>query len=250
MTQTISFPTFKYNRDIFNNGGYMIDLKKLQTIIGGIPKIKDYPKHTIVNLFPLSVPDEAKEEGFKKIMVSVGQMIELQLEHKLPILTIALGKKTDLHNDRLLIPFCEALLKKARENKVNVTIFGRWYDLSGEVVEALKKVNNDTDDFDDFFLNICINYDGKQEITDASRVIIKKVLNEKLNEDNINPDMIKENIYSSFFIPADLVVEPMYRFSGTFLWDSVNARIYFTGKKAHEIARPDVQKALDWYVGK
>jgi undecaprenyl diphosphate synthase len=112
-------------------------------------------------------------------------------------------------------------------------------------VEALKKVNNETNDFDTFFFNLCINYSGQQEIADASRVIIRKIMNDKADIDSISPEMFKENIYSSYFIPPDLVIEPSNKFSGTFLYDSKNARIQFLGKPVLEITKADILKSLD-----
>ena len=46
-------------------------------------------------------------------------------------------------------------------NKVKVSIFGKWYDLPSRVVEPIKKVIEETKDYDSFFLNLCINYDGQ-----------------------------------------------------------------------------------------
>ncbi len=228
----------------------MIDFTKLPLIIQKRTDTKNSPKHVILNLFPIKTTDEQKKEDFKKVINLLDQIVDLQRERNVPILTVSLGKIEDIYDTRALADYCEEiLLKKANEHKINVTIFGRWYDVKGELVTALKKINNETNDFDHFFLNICINYDGQREIADACRVIIRKILMEKSDIDAINPEMIKENIYSSYLMPPDMIIEPLSMFRGTFLWDSVGSKIYKLNKPVLELTKSDVSKAFDWYTG-
>ncbi|MEK6916829.1 MAG: undecaprenyl diphosphate synthase family protein, partial [Nanoarchaeota archaeon] len=217
----------------------LIDLKKLQSIIQRTPEEKNLPKHLILNLFPLNSQEENKKEEFNKLLDIFFEMMDLQKEKNIPIMTISLGGKEDI-DENVLFEKTKLILKKANEYRMKVSVFGRWYDLRGQLVEELKRLNSETDGFDNFFLNICINYDPKQEIADASRVIIRKILMEKLDIDSITPEIIKENIYSSFFVPPDIVIEPSRRFSGTFLWDSKNSKIYQLNKKVLDINKADV----------
>jgi undecaprenyl diphosphate synthase len=228
----------------------LIDFKKFQFLLqkNQDNEKKDLPKHLLINMFPIVTTDEKKIEDFQKLITAVDSLIDIQIEQKIPILTISLGSKEDILEPLKLTEYCEKLLNKAIKEKINVTIIGRWYDLQGELVEALKKVNSETNEFDTFFFNLCINYDGQQEIADASRVIIRKIMNGKEDIDSITPDILKENIYSSYFIPPDLVIEPSNRFSGTFLYDSKNAKISFLGKPVLDITKADIEKNLDKFA--
>ncbi len=230
----------------------MIDLKKIQQLLQReqTSEQKEYPKHLILNLYPVLTTEEKKKEDYEKFLSLLDSVLDLQIEKKIPVFTISLGKKEHILNENMLSNFCEKLLEKANNKKINVTIFGRWYDLGGELVESLKKLNNETNDFDNFFFNLCINYDGKQEISDACRVIIKKILTQKEKEDLITPELIKENIYCSYFIPADLIIESTNRFKGTFLWDSENARILFLNKEVIKITKEDIERVIDLYAKK
>ncbi|AJF61998.1 TPA: hypothetical protein HA239_00085 [Candidatus Woesearchaeota archaeon] len=224
----------------------LIDLKKLQALLQRTPEEKNLPKHVLINLYPLNSAEESKEEDFRKLLGFFSELMDLQKEKNIPILTVSLGKKENI-SEKALYGECKVLLKKAIEHKMNINVFGRWYDLQGQLVEELKKLSSETHDFDHFFLNICINYDPKQEIADASRVIIRKILDEKLDIDSITPDMLKENIYSSFFVPPDMIVEPSRNFSGTFLWDSAGSKIFQLNKKVAEITKHDIAKAVEYY---
>jgi undecaprenyl pyrophosphate synthase len=203
-------------------------------------------KHVILNLFPFVTTDEKEKraEDYRKFLDMICEIMNLQVEKDIPIFTLNLGKTADIIDQTALHFYCHELLKKANEHKINITIFGRWYDVSGELVEALKIINNETKDYDNFFFNICINYDSKQEIADGCRVIIRKILDEKTDIDNITSELLKENIYSSYFVPPDIIIESTNKYSGTFNFDSQNARIVFLNKDVKEIAVSDVAKLL------
>lgn len=196
---------------------------------------KDSPKHVLINLFP--------SDDFQKVFDLMLNLIDLQVEKSITVFTVSLGKKEDF-DEKIFFKSIALLEKKIIDNKIKFTAIGKWYDLQGQVVEAIKKINNETSEFDHFFFNLCINYDPRIEIADACRVIIKKILLEKTNIDSINPELIKENIYSSFLIPPDIVIEPSLEFSGTFLWDSPGSEIINLNKPVSEITKQDIEKLV------
>lgn len=214
----------------------MVNLFDIKKIISQRPaEQKDVPKHILLNLFP--------SDDFQKVLDLMFDMVDLQTEKNIPIVTIAIGKKEDI-DEKILFKSIELLEKKALDLKIKVTVIGKWYEMQGQLVEALKKINNETAEFDHFFLNICINYNPKEEIVDACRVIMRKILMEKTDIDSITPDLIKENIYSSFLMPPDIVIEPSLEFSGTFLWDSPGSEVINLNKPVSEITKQDILKLI------
>jgi len=127
------------------------------------------------------------------------------------------------------------------ENKIKITAIGKWYDLPGRAVDSIKDLVDETKDYDTFFLNFCINYDGQEEIVDACKLIARQIKADKLDVDAINKEVIKENIYSSYFLPPDLIIKNglRKRTSGFMLWDSSDSEIYFTGKRFPEFTKTD-----------
>src|SRR3989339_458831 len=160
------------------------DLGKLKDLLQRSNLEKKYPKHVLINLFPAVFGEQTIKEDLKKFYELISSIIALQVEYGIPIFTISLGTEEDLHQDSLA-SFCETLLSTTVENRMNVTIFGKWYDLKGILVEAMKRVNSETKGFDRHFLNLCINYDGQQELADASKVLLKKALLEKIKPEDI-----------------------------------------------------------------
>ncbi len=136
------------------------------------------------------------------------------------------------------------------ENQVRVSVLGKWYDLSEEVVRPIKTILEQTKDYDKFFLNFCINYDGQQEIIDALRVLARKV--EKIDPDKITKAVVKDNLYSSYFVPPDLIVKTSkdHSLNGFLLWDSAEAEIYFSDIDFPDFKRGEFLKALDWFQKK
>ena len=139
--------------------------------------------------------------------------------------------------------------KLIHENKIKISILGKWYNLPGRVVDAIKKAINDTRDYDSFFVNFCINYDGQEEIVDAMKLIGMQIKAGRMDPELIDKDTIKESIYSSYFLPPDLMIKNGSRkeTSGFLLWDSVNAKIYFTNKLWPDFDRTEFMDAIKDY---
>ena len=196
---------------------------------------------------------EAHKRAFKK----VEEIVRYQLCFDIPIVTLyminsKINEAIDFTEtmDALAEFFKELLQNKdIFKNKVKVSIIGKWYDLPSRVVEPIKRVIDETKDYDSFFLNLCINYDGREEIVDACRIIVRKALVEKIDVDSIDIDMIKDNIYSSYFLPPELIVKTGTgkRLHGFLLWDSPQSMIYFSGITWIEFKERDFIKAIKYY---
>ncbi|MBN1502464.1 undecaprenyl diphosphate synthase family protein [Candidatus Woesearchaeota archaeon] len=227
----------------------MIEFKKLGEIIQKKVQSQklDIPKHIIINTqtrLPGLEPDK-EDEIKKKSVENISLAADLQIEFRIPILTVSFD--SDICRDAELSEFIETLIEKANQNKVRVSVIGSWYDLRGDIVDDLKKLINETQDYDNLFLNLCINYDGQQEIVDACRVIIRKIIFNNLEMDSINKELIKQNLYSSYFLPPDLIIECSNRFRGTFLWDCINSIVYCTNKTFDMFSKLEFTKALESY---
>ncbi|MBS3101561.1 undecaprenyl diphosphate synthase family protein [Candidatus Woesearchaeota archaeon] len=195
----------------------------------------------------------SNEEGFRRYFSLLGRLPELQARLNIPVLTVNLGSENIEKSDDYLV-FCSCIAGFFDElpnkevivkHRVKISIFGKWYNMPGKAVESLKKAIEETKEYDGFFLNFCINYDGQDEIVDACRVIAKQVELGKLDPEMITKEAIKENIYSSYFLPPDVVlVYGEERLTGLLLWDSVNSRIKFAGKSFMEFDEGDFEKIL------
>lgn len=190
------------------------------------------------------------EDGYVKAFSRVKELMEGQVEQKIPILSFLVLPWSLEKRKELLKRFKELIegdffREHVAKNKVKVTLLGKWYDLPSEILELVKKLGEETKDYDAFFLNFCLNYDGQEELVDAFKIMGRQLLAGKLSAENINKETIKENIYSSYFVPPDLMIKNSdSTMDAFFLWDCVGARRVFTGKDFPELEKSDFERVL------
>jgi len=235
-----------------------------------LEKFKKAIKHEHVKLNPLKhlvitthgIESWAKkekksvEEAYKKSFEILDNVINLQIEQNIPILTIYLMPESLRIKEEFpvflnaLVMFFEKLISSPHisNKKVKISLIGKWYDLPGRAVELIKEIIEETRDYDSFFLNLCINYNGQEEIVDACKLIARQVKAEKLDVDAINKETIKDNVYSSYFLPPDLIIKNGERqTTGILLWDSPYSKLYFTNKPWPEFTKHDFYNAIKEY---
>jgi len=202
------------------------------------------PKHLAFTTVGLKLNPE---KGFQVI----NQLINQQINHKIPVFTFHITHRSDPEPQTLtaLTKFLESeeLKNKINQHKIKITALGKWYSLPSQTLEAVKKIIDETKDYDNFFLNLCLNYSGQEEIVDSCKLIIKQIFANKLSESAITKETIKENIYTSYFIPPNIIIK-----SGTeqkqtsfLLWDSVGAKLHFTKKPFPEFTVEDLNQILE-----
>jgi len=197
------------------------------------------------------------QETYKKSFEILDEVIHLQIKHDIPILSIYLLPEELKKEDQFpvfldeMINFLNAIKRSSllHDNKVKISVLGKWYDLPGRAVDAIKEILEETKDYDKFFVNLCINYNGREEIVDACKIIGRQIKAGKLDVEAITKDTLKDNIYSSYFLPPDLFIKngKIIQTTTFLLWDMPYARIYFSEKYFPEFTKSDFSKALDFY---
>ena len=113
------------------------------------------------------------------------------------------------------------------DKEVRIQVFGRIEDLSEKFQEKIKIIPESTKNHNKFFFNICILYDGQEEIVDA----VKKIICKGIPPDRISKEIIKQNLYTHNIPEADYIIrtgmEDGARISGFLLWDSSYAEFRF-----------------------
>jgi len=219
------------------------------------PKIlkgPDMPKHLAIAATNVrawasnkNVPlKDAAEKNIEKIK----ELIFLQLKKDIPILTIQLSTKTEEETNAI-----KKLLRELSRNetihdrKLRIYAIGDWYNSEPEFVNAIMEAMNKTKDYDQYFLNLCIKYDGQQEILTAVKLLLKKAQAEKINAEDLKTEMLKENLPSSQFVPPEIIIENNNEYSGILLWDSPGTLIYYSDKSWMDFEETDFEAALEYF---
>ena len=198
------------------------------------------------------------EDAYKRDFLIIKSTVKLMVKLKIPVLSFYILEKSidreSEHYPKLLDAIVDMFNELSEsviihENKIKISVLGKWYNLPGRVVDSIKKAISETRGYDSFFVNFCINYDGQEEIVDAIKLIGMQIKSGRIDPELIDKDIIKENIYSSYFLPPDLMIKNGSRkeTSGFLLWDSVNAKIYFTNKLWPDFDRTEFMDAIKDY---
>jgi len=118
--------------------------------------------------------------------------------------------------------------------------------MPSRLIDAIKNVIDATKDYDSYFVNFCIGYDGQEEIVDACKMIARRVKLGKFDAEAITKETIKDDLYSSYFLPPDtiFVTGEKCSLNGSLLWDSVNAEMIFLKKAFAEVKTKEIQKGI------
>jgi undecaprenyl diphosphate synthase len=188
---------------------------------------------------------------------NLNEIIYEQIKLNIPISTIYLKTKNIIKNefkDEIIQNISNFLSEIKKENfihknKIKFSVLGKWYDLPSNLVDEIKDLIDETKYYDNFFVNLCLNYNGQEEIVDACKIIGKKIEAGILNTNQINKDIIKENLYSSYFLPPDLIIVTGNKNSthGLLLWDSINSIIYFSNVLWPDFKKQNLIKSIYFY---
>lgn len=216
-------------------------------------------KHTAVSLDDLS--DWCRKRNTQISQAcgayfrNMANLLGLQTKLKIPVLTVLLlSDNIDKSTDDYMV-FCGFMADFFRdmcnnpqisEHQIKVSVFGKWYKLPGKAIESIKGIVEQTKNNSNFFLNLCVNYDGQEEIVDACKLVVKQVELGKLDSEMVTKDFIRESLYSSYFPPPEIIfIYGERRLSGLLLWDSVNSEIAFANKPFMEFDEEDFRKITE-----
>lgn len=239
----------------------MDKIKKAVKWQDGFFKIK-IPRHIAITMDGINawaLKNKASiEESYKRSFLILKSTIKSQVRLNIPILTFYLLPENISKEDEdyqvlvnYTINFFEELVKDPiiNKNKIKVSVLGKWYHLPGRVIESIKKIIDETKEYDNFFLNFCINYDGQEEIIDAIKIIARQIKAGKIDPELVDKSMVKESLYSSYFLPPDLIIKngAKKETSGILLWDSMHSKVYFTNKNWPDFDKIELTDSIKDY---
>ncbi len=113
------------------------------------------------------------------------------------------------------------------KEKVKFNVIGRWNLFPSEVQKKIKELLEFTKNHNNNFVNVCLMYDGQEEIVDA----VKQIIKNKVNPEEVDTKLIKKYLYTREFPEADYIIRTGMadgtRISGFLLWDSSYAEFKF-----------------------
>ncbi|MDI3281233.1 MAG: isoprenyl transferase [Bacillota bacterium] len=142
----------------------------------------------------------------------------------------------------------QELAELARHNVV-LRAIGRLGELSPRAQSALARAMETTAHNTGLILNLAINYGGRAEIVDAVRAVAQRV-----QQGELTPEMVNEEVFSSFLTTAglpdpDLIIRSggELRLSNFLLWQGAYAEFYSTPVLWPDFRPCDLHAAIEAY---
>lgn len=130
--------------------------------------------------------------------------------------------------------------KNFLENNIRFMVSGREENVSKELLESIKHLEEKTKFNDGIVLNIAFNYGGRAEIIDAVNKIIAS------GEKNIDEEKFRNYLYHNIPDP-ELVIRTSgeFRISNFLLWQIAYSEIYITEKLWPDFDEEELDKAIE-----
>lgn len=139
--------------------------------------------------------------------------------------------------------------EKIHKNEVKVKVVGKTELIPESVREAIKEAEDATAQYDKRLLNIAIGYDGRLEIIDSFKKIIKQVQAGEITIDDVDEELVSKNLYTGGLDDPNLIIRTSgeERLSGFLLWQSSYSELYFCETLWPELRKVDFIRAIRSY---
>jgi undecaprenyl diphosphate synthase len=157
---------------------------------------------------------------------------------------------------RFLMGFNRDVLRRRREqlNAWNVRMrwAGRRPRLWSSVVSELRSAEQRTQHNTGLTLTMCVNYGGRNEITDAVRSLARDVAEGRIKPNKINERALTKYLYVPEMPDVDLFLRTSgeQRLSNFLLWQSAYAELDFTPTLWPDFTREHLWEAISHYVSR
>ena len=137
-------------------------------------------------------------------------------------------------------------------NNIKVKFLGDTEPLPKDILHQMKKLEKDTMDNNKFFLNIALNYGGRDEIIRTTKKIASDILDHKININEINEKLFEQFIDTAGQKDPDLIIRTAgeKRLSNFLLWQSSYSELYFTEKLWPDFTVDALREAINFYHGR
>ncbi len=136
--------------------------------------------------------------------------------------------------------------------RVKVKVIGRLDIVPESVIEAARKIEEATKEFNDRFLNIAICYGGRQDIVDAVKKIVRDALRGRISSESIDEDTLVKYLSTAHLgklSDPDLVIRTSgeMRISNFLLWQIAYSELYFCDVFWPAFRKIDLLRAIRSY---
>ena len=129
----------------------------------------------------------------------------------------------------------------------HIRFIGSREGMPKDIVKLMDTVEEKSDDKNTTYINIAVNYGGRDEIVHSVRDIAEKVKKGEIAPEDITEDMISAGLYTAGQPDPDLIIRPSgeFRLSNYLIWQSAYAEFWFADVLWPDFKPEHLEQAID-----
>lgn len=146
---------------------------------------------------------------------------------------------------KLLIKFVNDKIDQLMEEDCKLNFLGDLSAIPDQTKKAVELALDRTKDNKSLFINIALNYGGRDELVHA----FKNIVNDGYKAEDIDEKLISEYLYTKDIPDPDLLIRPggELRISNFLIYQIAYSELYFTDKLWPDFSYEDFDKAIEEY---
>ena len=146
---------------------------------------------------------------------------------------------------KLLIKFVNEKIDQLMEEDCKLNFLGDLSAIPDQTRKAVELALDKTTNNKSLFINIALNYGGRDEIVHA----VKNIINDGLKAENIDEEMISNYLYTKDIPDPDLLIRPggELRISNFLIYQIAYSELYFSDTLWPDFNEDEFDKALEEY---
>ncbi len=152
----------------------------------------------------------------------------------------------------LFVTTLQSEVKELHRQNVRMRFIGDCSAFSEKLQNKIYEATKLTEANTGLCLNIAVNYGGRWDIAQACRAVLKNMQQGKLNEADIDAELINEYVSLSDLPEPDLFIRTggEKRISNFLIWQLAYTELYFTDILWPDFNEDALLQAIDWYSGR
>lgn len=149
----------------------------------------------------------------------------------------------------LFISSIKSFKSRSKEKKYRVRLTGDINRLNEELQREIREVEELTKNNTGLTINFAINYGGRAEILNATKIIAKEYKEGNIALEDINEDLFNKYVQTKDSPDPDLIIRTggEQRLSGFLIWQSAYSEFYFTKVYWPAFDKEELRKAIIEY---
>ncbi len=146
----------------------------------------------------------------------------------------------------LLYMYLQQVEEQFAGTNVILRVIGDRAPLSDKIKDAIIYAEDYTKDNTGLILNVALNYGGRAEIVEATRLAAANLKEGKICENDITEDYMSSLMYTNGVPELDLIIRPSgeLRLSNFLLWQSAYAEFWFDAINWPDFSEKDLERAI------